>query len=812
MLNKNPKISCYYLLFAPVIFYLFSFSLLEDPLARIIAGFEKYLKERPQEKIYIHFDRQYYATGETIWFKTYLTAGAFHEPSPLSQAIYVELVNGNKQLVQHIKLFSLDGSAAGFIHIPDSLESGNYLVRAYTNWMKNSGEDYFFHRNIKIWNSESSHQNSIPENLLDIQFFPEGGDLVYGNFSKVAVKATGSDGLGRRITGKILEGDHVIGKFTSNDLGMGAFFITPQKGKQYIVIIDDHEQEVTLPRIKESGLTLSVNNSSKSDSVLVKILTTDYRSTKTIYILAQTRGIVCYSGRADLSTNMAIAKIPKSEFQSGIAQITVTDSNGIPLAERLIYIDQKDQLTLQITTDKDTYGPREQVTLHIQANDMNEMPVVANLSLAVYDQQQIPTEDNRETISSYLLLSSDLRGYIESPGYYFNPKNEDREEALDYLLLTQGWRRFTIKDALSHNLGDTLYRVEKGLTIKGKIVEEFNSKPVVDGKVSLLSFYPIPETKTVSSNAQGEFEINNVIYFEPSDVMLQGETKKGKKSVTIITENPQDFPIVQFPILPFEGTQTEMESTFVIKSEERKAIDKAYDPNEEMITLEEVEVRGKREDFQSSPSKIFGKGSVNMKVSGITSLENQLHPLQLVQGRVAGVQVRGSGIDWTVRIQGVSSINYNTEPLILIDDVTADIGELHSLPVMDIESFTVWKGPDAGIFGARGANGVIGFYTKRGTEQLNPSKGNPNEFNETGFQIEREFYSPKYDIQEPEHIKPDKRVTLFWAPYILTDSSGGATVSFYNHDVETSVISIIEGMSITGSPGASSMEYQIIKE
>ncbi|SMD42714.1 Outer membrane receptor proteins, mostly Fe transport [Aquiflexum balticum DSM 16537] len=800
------------LLIAPVIFYLLSFSQNDDPLARIIAGFDKYLKERPQEKIYIHFDRSYYAAGDTIWFKTYLTAGAFHEPSPLSRTIYVELIDKNKQLVTHLKLFSLDGSSAGYMPISDSLESGNYIVRAYTNWMRNSSEDYFFHRKIKIWNSEIPVPKDIPENNLDLQFFPEGGDLVHGIFSKVAIKATGTDGLGKRISGKILEGDKVIGEFISNGLGMGAFYMKPQKEKEYKARIDDYDKEVTLPDIKESGLAMSVNNSSKSDSVLVKILTTDHEASQTIYILAQTRGIVCYSARAFLNTNITIAKIPKSAFQSGIAQITVMDSNGIPLAERLIFMDQGDRISLKITPDKPTYAPRELVTLNIQAHDMHEMPLVANLSLAVYDNQQILTEENRETISSYLLLSSDLKGYIESPGYYFNPINEDREEALDYLLLTQGWRRYTVEDALNNNLGGSPYKVEQGLTIKGKMVDVYKDKPISGGKISLLSFFPAPETKIVKSNSQGEFEINNIIYFEPTDVVLHGETKKGNTSVKIITENSHDYPGTPDQILPFTERQTDIERTFVVNSEERRAIEKAFDFDEKMISLEEVEVLGKKVDLQSSPSKIYGSGSVNIQVAGVTSLENQIHPLQLIQGRVPGVQVRGSGTQWSVLIRGISSINGGTNPLIMIDDFPADIASLHTIPVEDIESVSVWKGPDASIFGARGANGVIGFYTKRGKEQIDPPKESPIPSIDAGFQIEREFYSPKYDIQKPEHIKPDKRVTLFWAPYILTDSSGRASISFYNHDVETSITGILEGISGAGISGASSFEYKITKE
>lgn len=801
----------YFVIFISITVFLFSFSQFTDPLSKIISGFASYVKKLPPEKIYIHFDRPYYTTGETIWFKAYLTAGVYHEPSSLSHTIYVELINEKGQIIQNLKLLSINGSTAGSISVSDSLASGNYLVRAYTNWMRNSGEEYFFHRSIKIWNNEIPANIISNVNDLDIQFFPEGGDLVNGIHSKVAVKAVGADGLGRRVKGKVVEGSTTICEFKSNSLGMGVFHITPQKDKLYKAIIENYEKEITLPKAKESGLTISVNNSSTSNDIMVKIQTTDYSSIKTIYILAQTRGIIYYSARADLSTNVAVAKIPKVEIPSGIAQITVTDHNGIPLAERLIFVDQKDQVKFNVTTDKTTYAPRELVNLDIQATDASGKPIVADLSLSICDNQQVLIDENRESINSYLMLSSELIGHIESPGYYFNPSNEDREEALDHLLLTQGWRRFTFKEALEQKWEPHQYKVEQGLTIKGKMVDQYNNMPIIDGKVSYLSVYPIPATKTVRTNSKGEFEIDNIIYFDSTNVMLQGETKRGSKSIKIIVNNLHDFPVLKFPLLVLRVTQNEFERAPIAKSVERKTVDKAYDSDEKTITLEEVEIRAKKEDTQNVGSKIFGKGSANGKVSNNPGLENQLHPLQLVQGRVSGVQVTSSGQDWNILIQGIGSINSGTNPLIMVDDMPVQIESLHTIPVQDIESFTVWKGADAAIFGARGANGAIGFYTKRGLETLNSSKENSITFAGTGFQIEREFYAPKYDVQKPEHIKPDKRVTLFWRPYIQTDSSGRASISFYNHDVETTVTGTLEGISTTGSSGSVNFEFKIIK-
>jgi hypothetical protein len=170
---------------------------------------------------------------------------------------------------------------------------------------------------------------------------------------------------------------------------------------------------------------------------------------------------------------------------------------------------------------------------------------------------------------------------------------------------------------------------------------------------------------------------------------------------------------------------------------------------------------------------------------------------------VAGLQITGGEPNFSVSIRGGGT------PFILIDDVPVSIESLSTLSVHDVERIEVWKGADAAIFGGRGGNGVIGFYTRRGAGSI-ASEGMLT-LAAMGLQIEREFYSPDYDAEKPEHIKPDKRTTLYWAPLIRTDSAGRASVSFYNHDLETTVTGVAEGISSTGKSGATTFKYAITK-
>ncbi len=803
------------------IFCLFlSFSSAKDPLEEIIAEFQRYISEQPQEKVYLHTDRETYSAGETIWLKAYLTVGPFHIPSSLSTTIYLELIGSEGELIQQQKLFTPNGFASGQLELSDSVRSGNYLLRAYTNWMRNSGEEYFFHRPLKIWNSQViSEPSDIPETEfakenLDIRFFPEGGNLVQGILSKVAFKAIGEDGLGKVVKGKILEGERVIAEFESNSLGMGVFPLLPEKGKTYLAHLEDLEgsgMELELPPAQESGLVMSVSNSCQSEDIVVKIQSNENSQISKINLLAQTRGLVCASSRADLANRVVFVRIPKKEFLTGIAQITALDENGVPLAERLVFIDHQNQLLLSAVPDKSNYGPREPVRIDITAKDKNGKPVAANFSMSVFDKSQVSFEEDQETIQSNLLLSSELRGQIENPGYYFNPENPDREVALDYLLLTQGWRKFTIKKALSGEIPKPVYRIEKGLTITGQLTDPKTNKPIAGGTASYLSLFPVSDSRTALSDSEGKFSFQDLIYFDSDEVMLQGKSKNGKTATSISVENPLNSPALKYPILPFFSTPTAAEKDFLTKSVERKNISRAFDFDEDLFSLEGVEVTGTKIIDQYSGPKIYGGGSTKITVADNTGLENLQHPLDLVKGRVAGVQVWGSGDTWSILIQGVSSINSSVEPLIMVDDIPIPIEGLSSIPVIEIESVSVWKGPDTAIFGSRGANGVLGFYTKRGKVQSMAPNRLDHPLVPKGYQIEKEFYSPKYEAKEPPQPRPDRRVTLFWAPDIQTDSSGKASIKFYNHEVETEIHGVIEGISNLGNPGASRFSYKIEK-
>lgn len=785
------RVLCFFLLAGLLV----SFAATDDPIEKLLALFARYREELPQEKVYLHTDRPYYTSGDTIWFKAYLTAGPYHEPSAISRTIYVELINDAGKRLQLLKLMSVNGSATGDVPLADTLTSGNYILRAYTQWMRNTDEAYFFHRQVKIWRDMKQAASSVGGDV-DVQFFPEGGNLVNGMLSRVGVKAVGTDGMGRSVAVTIRdEAGTEVAHATTNPLGMSSFFFTPQRGKQYSATIGGQTTKRPLPAAIDTGLVMTVKNLPQAADIQVRIQVSDFRIFPSVYLLAQTRGVVCYSAKADVKTPVVLIRIPKTEFPAGISQITVMDAQANPLAERLVFVNHQEQLKVSVVPDKPVYKPRENVTLTVTAEDMQGVPVQADLSLAVTDDEQVLISQDRESIHAYLLLASELQGYIESPGYYFNEMHDDRFDALDNLLLTQGWRRFVWTRALAAWPAPR-YVPEAGLTIRGTLYNKVNDKPAANGKIKYLVTVPVPDTRLVRTDDNGVFEITDAIYFDSSRAVLNGELRSGSKEVTMVLQDPA-FPLVAYPLIPLVETQTEFERASILRSLDYKAAVKS-DPS--AIMLKGIEIKSTRLEKEEGPERLYGKGTVSMNVEDDKRTQGLIHPLQLLQGRVAGVRVSGSGQNWDVQVQGAGTITGSSTPLFLIDNVPVSIETLSMLPASDVASIDVWKGPDAVIFGSRGGNGVIGFTTRKG-------KFSPRvaldflSLQGTGYRMEREFYRPRYDVQR-DKPSPVTYATLCWSPLVQTDSTGHATVTFEAPDRETTLTTVIEGLSMKGLPGA----------
>ncbi|HTK22029.1 MAG TPA: hypothetical protein VL442_21070, partial [Mucilaginibacter sp.] len=323
-------------------------------LSKAITSLENYTSANANEKVYLHMDKCNYDLGDTVWYKAYVVIAAHHQLSALSEVAYVELISPADTIMSRQILHLENGIALGSLALPDKAKPGYYHIRAYTNWMRNAGAEYFFNQKIHIGGYETKAEVKPVSGKPDVQFFPEGGWLVNGLRSKVAVKVLNSTGYGQNIKGTVEDdAGNVIVDFATQHLGMGTFAFTPQKGKIYKAKISIGETSFTtpLPLAKEEGYTLGINNSNP-DSIFIKVAVNEplfrQKQHSRFYIIAQTAGKIYYTTAGTLDDMAFTSAVDKKRFPSGIVQFTLFAENGEPMNERSAFIQNNDILQLHI--------------------------------------------------------------------------------------------------------------------------------------------------------------------------------------------------------------------------------------------------------------------------------------------------------------------------------------------------------------------------------------------------------------------------------------------------------------------------------
>src|SRR5476651_2588911 len=381
----------------------------------------------------------------------------------------------------------------------------------------------------------------------DIQFFPEGGHLVNGIRTKVAFKAVKPDGIGETVTGYVVEDngstDH-IAEFRSEHAGMGVFALSPALDKTYTAVItheDGSEKRYPLPKAEISGYVLNVNHAGK-DSLSIKIsVSADLINNKDAILIAQCNGAVQFVAKPKLDLANNVSYVPTKKFPTGITQFTLFTPDYVPVAERLVFVEHNDGLMADIKTDKTEYAKRGKVNLNLNvANALGE-PVVGTFSVAVTDESKVKAdEDNETTILSNLLLTSDIKGYVEQPNYYFNTKNTDRAKHLDQLLLTQGWRRFNWADLQANKFPVIKYQPEQSLAVTGSVTT-LGNKPLSKGKVTLFAKTangPLIADTTTDEN--GRFVFDNLAFLDSTKLLIRASNAKSSTTVkTTIDRKPR---------------------------------------------------------------------------------------------------------------------------------------------------------------------------------------------------------------------------------------------------------------------------------
>lgn len=878
----------------------------DEPLRKILRQLEKYRLGYPQEKVHLHLDKPYYAIGDNIWFKAYVVTAEKNELSDLSKVLYVELINDKDSIKKSLKIPLNMGLCSGDFNLTDSLREGNYRIRAYTTWMRNFGEDYFFDKTISIGNSISntvltkvdysyskeargqkvnalinySDMNGEPlagkevnyqieldfRSILkgkgitdskgdlqisfinnqpfvlksgrimttirldekrvlsknfpvkstssesDVQFFPESGDLINGISTQVGFKAVSSDGLGIPVSGYISnQNNERIAEFKSEFAGMGAFSIRPSSNDIYTTTIrfeDGSEKAFKLPRVKSQGYVLRADNSDKEELKIRVFTSITAREDDELTLVAQTNGQVHFVSRNKLVSKTFNANIPKSRFPTGILQLTLFSPQNEPVAERLVFINHSDFLQIGINSNKAEYSKREKTKLEFNIGTPEGIATIGSFSVAVIDESKVPYDDASETtIISNLLLSSDLKGFIEKPNYYFTDVDQHKIRQLDYLMLTQGWRRFEWKNIMADAYPSLVYRPETNMQISGKVIS-LSGRPVAGGKVTLFSSAGNVFLLDTLTNANGEFNFDNLYFNDSTKFIIQARNEKDKKNVEIrldrippqlVTKNKNEAMLevnVNQSILPY------LKNSRNQYDELRK-----YGLISRNIMLEEVKIVEKKQEVKNS-TNLNGAGRADAVITA-AQLENCFDIVNCLQGRIAGIIVM-NGMVYSMR--SMNSLMGPVPMQVVIDGAYVEPTFLSAINPRDVETIEVLKSSSmTGIYGMRGTGGVLVVNTKRGEINRDYRSFAPGivSFNPQGFFKGREFYAPNYADPSINPAIPDLRTTIYWNPNVVSDSNGNASVEFYNADGTGNYKVVVEGINVQGNIGRQIYRYSV---
>lgn len=766
--------------------------------------FDAYRKQALYEKIYAHTDRNLYFTGEHIWYKIYAVDGSFHKPLDLSKVAYVELLDSENKPVLQAKIELTGGAGNGSFLLPVSLASGLYTFRSYTNWMKNFGVDFFLHKKITIINPfvkaegvKIKNDRQANGSAVKIAFFPEGGNLVTGLKSKVAFKLT--DRFGKGINGVvsiITKNNDTITVFRPLKFGIGNFYFKPETNEQYRAVVKHERGAISthaFPESKPAGYAMELKDSAENIMVYVYRQKTEDANTP-LYLFVHTRQIIVKAEAKFFKHHYVAYSLDKKTLPEGISHFTIFNSALQPICERLYFkIPASSKLHIEANVDRSSYNTRQKVRLQLQTYvNAQRTPTSSNLSIAIYKLDSL-TEETTQNIFHQFWLSSDIKGRIESPEYYFNPKNPDVYLAADNLMLTQGWRRFNWSNVLLDNQTFNYVPEHRGHIIRARV-----NHPMDSSAAGILTYLSSPGSTIrlygSKSNIQKETRYELKGFYGHRKIILQPAPKHNSYEIEILN--------------PFSATYTTEESgpAELLPNSHREFILRSIAMQVQDIFYYDTTVnRPIKAPADSLP--FYGKANKIYYLDNFTRFPVME---EVMREYVSEVFVRKRKDKFHfVMINSSTGTSFNGEPLVLVDGLPIfDMNKVMALDPLTIKTLEVLNRKY--YHGASTFHGILSYTTY--SHDLSGFELEPSSVSVDyeGLQLKREFYSPLYETtNERNNTMPDQRYLLFWKPDISTDTNGHHKLEFYTSDVAGTFIVVIEGITKDGHAGSQIQTFSV---
>ncbi len=760
----------------------------------------------PIEKVYLHFDRDNYLAGETVWFKAYLYSDFF--PDTISTTLYVELLNSSAVLVSKKIIPVIFGNSKGQFELPDTLPTGNYYIRAYSPTMLNHPDEFLFQRSIYIYGKKNPAITQSSEKQIRVEYFPESGNFVAGLPNTIAFKITDRNGQPLNLSGIVKnETGDSIAAFSSYHDGMGMFDINPSKDAKYYVQLNDDSsfRKYYLPVVSASGIVFRLMPDPKGRYFEIYQQPAD-PSLKAAYIIGQMQHHVVFRMELNADKNDINGFINTQKLNSGILQATIFNKEGMPLAERLSFIDNKEyRQKAELIADTVNFSEKARNHFTLSFTDT----VGGSFSVAVTDPDYSTELMRKENIISNLLLTSDLKGYVHNPAYYFSAADDSVNNALDILMMIHGWRRFKWTELAGISGAPLRYHDPGYITITGKVNIRGTKKPLSNKELFLLVSSVEDSINTsmqfLQTDANGKFRLDSLIFFGKTRFFVSDVQGRKNKWLDIYTDAdslPTSFllrGINTKQLLSGNGRLNDISPKLAYDYEN---ILKANGQMLEGITVkvkkkspvQELEERYASGQFTGLTEKTIDLVNTNEKI-----YQNNI--FDYIQSRVPGIKVERNGLIYSLFYLQRFSLSGNHIPMVLyLNEMQTNARLIATIPASQIAMIKVFSS----FFGAEGngAGGILAVYTKDGVDLTNSLSTSADIFQYRGYSVIKEFYSPDYiagaDATQPSPAK-DHRITLHWQPDIFVDGvNAKVPVIFYNNDRSRSFKVIVEGMTSEG--------------
>lgn len=802
----------------------------------------------PREKAYLHFDNTSYYVGDTIWFKAYVTLAEKQMFSQISRPLYVELVDQTGHIADKQIIKLTQGEGNGQLVLPQSMLSGYYEVRAYTRWMLAFNEPQYFSRTFPIYQLSNSDKlersittyelNPSMENRpletkekLSVRFFPEGGQLVEGVTSQVAFKAESKNEGNIELSGTIYtKGGTAITSFETLHDGMGCFEYTPS-AQPAVAKVDfqGKKYEFTLPQALPNGYVLSTVNNAGALLVKVSCNTATPQDTLAVFISHQGRPYVhqLISCRADAPQEFIL---PTRKLPAGVLQVSLINRAGNTLCERFVFANPRAPLQLSAEGLKEVYAPYAPIRCELQVRNAKGEPISGDVSVSIRDGIRSDYLEYDNNIFTDLLLTSDLKGYIHQPGYYFASPSPQKQMELDILLMVHGWRKYDISQAISTAPFIPLQLPEAQLVLNGQVKSTILKNKLKDIALSVIvkkddQFI----TGGTVTDENGRFTIPVEDFEGTTEAVIQTRKvgKERNKDASILIDR-------NFSPAPRAYGYKELHPEWKdLTHWQQKAenFDSLYMDSirkvEGLYVLDEVEIKSKRRQGSNMATKINEK-SIDAYYDVRRSVDLLRDNGKIVTTIPELMEKLSPQFDWN---RSNNELTYRQKPICYIMDnhILSETETQMMLTEVDgLASIIISKGTggidddiiqNTKISEVSDSTGVdISQLDKYSVfylvplprrDVLNKSQSAALGTRQTviqGYTRALEYYSPAYPTRELYMDKVDKRRTLYWNPSVRTDANGKARIECYNNQYSTPLIIQAETMSKDGQIGSMTFE------